>query len=291
MQLRRSTRLRTTNSDKDTDTDHISDDELVPALIPTLPVMDKRIRENVNCNDIGSTSGPNLHVKEARIKQPLPTSECLPDPNIEIDEKFIQEFDTVIQQQTKLFYKNLSSPQYVNYNSLEIFKSPEDKTNLENISRQLSELLPILNRDTDAELKTLLQRIKEEEHEAHDKSSTSPDSSLLNLLEYQPNVTETDDSKLIQEVAKIHKINISDISEMLITQQSRHLKRSLSSVSNQSKKQDISLVINKCTRLLTKERDHALPWPTKKRKKNSNLIDSIGRNANQNSHENIPLMS
>ncbi|CDO95139.1 unnamed protein product [Kluyveromyces dobzhanskii CBS 2104] len=314
MQLRRSTRLRTVQPTKDgtpigdafstmTVTSQVA--ERADANGGVLDNQNRRdddvdMDSDTEANNLGPTDHDvsfdemePIHYRPTQLSTHLKISK--PDYQSRgleqipvVDDEFVSKFNDLIGKQSTLFYNNLTSPEYVTYNNLEIFKYPSDKSNLETISRQLAELLPDINKNYDTDLKQLLEQIEEdEEREAklrilNDSSDTeTTQDPLQTLLNYQSEGKESDESKLIEHVARTHDINISDISEILIDSSVRTLKRPLAT-DNKSKKHDIGHISNKCSRLLTKERNHSLPWPIKKKKKQKDP-SSI--------HEDVPLMS
>lgn len=306
MQLRRSTRLRTVHTVKN-NTSINGDHSLISVSDQVSEKPEDRFDkvdqdsdddengERVAVQDISfdedermqSRTGQTSATTLLKISRPEYNPQDLKE-TIHVDTHFVNQFNDLIEKQSTLFFNSLTSPEYVIYNNLEIFKYPSDKVSLQTISRQLTELLPDLNKNYDTDLKELLKQLHEDQEREENLKilNQGPEAEvfkdpLQSLLNYQPDVKESDESKLIEQVAKIHEINISDISDILINPPVRTLKRALN-VNNQTKKHDISHISNKCSRLLTKERNHSLPWPVKKKKKQT---DSSAI------HEDVSLMS
>lgn len=311
MRLRRSTRLRTVKYE---DVEDLVADAKLPADI-VIVESDKLIEEiskssedalrGVPETDSGTSKKrsrsslhhpksmkPKLVSKESQqkifFKVPLPSYKPKKmHRQINLDVEFAKRFRSVIDSQCSIFFDSLKKPDYASYQNLDVFKHPDDKDNLEFILDQLTELIPDFAEKNETDLQKLLKEVQDSYNKEPSSNDGKPDekfnASLTSLLDEYPESRfdhwNYDESKLIKNIANMHSIDLTDISEILSNSLKRSNKR-LINVNSQTKRSDTSIISNKCTKLLIRERDHSIPWPTKKRKADEN-----------DPNENIPLMS
>lgn len=278
VELRRSTRLRTINYADSSVREEIEsskekDYAVVPELISEQP-------SNSQGRVSKRTQPAKDHSKRSlslRIQRPGFSSQDIDDRREIVDVNFSEMLQRLIEEQSKHFYDNLRKPEYVEHGDLRVFKHPEDKMNLLHIYKQLKEVTPALRMDFATNLVELLEKIENEALNGDEKIEAVESAGYGSILS-EGTKTASDlggekEVKLIEAVAKMHGIDISDIQDILPKVEEKHngptiavSSRALYSSTLQPKRLDMSVIANKCIKKLTRERNSSIAWPSKKRK-------------------------